>query len=141
MIYREADVISLHVPLTMLTRNMISRRELEMMKPDAILINTARGGIVDERALYDVIREGHLAAVGIDTFEHEPYTGPLASVNQCLLTAHMGSMSKDCRAQMEIEATREAVCFLTGEPLVNEVPKEEYERQYLANGKMEGTYG
>ena len=104
-----------------------------MMKSDAILINTARGGIVNEKALYDVIKEGHLAAVGIDTFEHEPYTGPLASVNRCLLTAHMGSMSIDCRAQMEIEATREAVRFLAGEPLAWEVPEEEYERYILDN--------
>jgi D-3-phosphoglycerate dehydrogenase / 2-oxoglutarate reductase len=133
-VYRQADVISLHVPLTRLTKNLIGRRELMMMKPDALLINASRGGIVNEHDLADVLQSGHLGGVAIDTFEHEPYSGPLAGIERCLLTAHMGSMSVDCRTRMEIEATEEAVRLLTGVPLQCLVPREEYENQRHALG-------
>lgn len=128
-IFREADLISLHVPLTKLTRNLIGRAELEQMKPDALLINTARGGIVNEADLHAVMQAGHLGGAAIDVFEREPYDGPLHEIERCLLTAHMGSMSVDCRAHMEIEATEEAVRCLTGRALENEVPEQEYNNQ------------
>lgn len=128
-IYKEADIISLHLPLTHLTKNMIRRDQLLSMKPDAIIINTARGGIVNETDLYDVMKAGHLGGAAIDVFEHEPYAGPLGKIERCLLTAHMGSMSVDCRTRMEIEATEEAVRFLTGKPLTSEVPQAEYDVQ------------
>lgn len=128
-IYRNADVISLHVPLTRETRGMIGREQLLMMKPDALLINCARGGIVNERDLAEVLRAGHLGGAAIDVFEHEPYQGELAGIDRCLLTAHMGSMSVDCRTRMEIEATEEAVRFLKGQPQQSPVPPHEYELQ------------
>jgi D-3-phosphoglycerate dehydrogenase len=128
-IYKEADIISLHLPLTHLTKNMIRREQLLSMKPDAIIINTARGGIVNESDLYDAMRAGHLSGAAIDVFENEPYSGQLAEIERCLLTAHMGSMSVDCRTRMEIEATEEAVRFLTGKPLTSEVPQAEYDVQ------------
>ena len=131
-IYRHADLISLHVPLTPQTRNMIRREHLEQMKPDALVINTARGGIINERDLADVLAAGHLGGAAIDVFEHEPYSGPLAGIDRCLLTSHMGSMSVDCRTRMEIEATEEAVRFLTGRPLAGAVPAAEYELQRQA---------
>ncbi len=117
----QADIVSLHVPLTSRTRGYLCRSELLAMKRDALLINTARGGIVDESDLFSVLQEGHLEGVALDVFEHEPYSGPLASVQRCLMTAHMGSMSVDCRARMEREAVQEALRFLRGEPLLNEV--------------------
>lgn len=125
-IYREADVISVHVPLTPHTRNMIQRSELLQMKPDALLINTSRGGIINEADLAQVMASGHLAGAAIDVFEHEPYAGDLLKIERCLLTAHMGSMSIDCRARMEIEATEEVVRFLSDEPLRSPVPIGEY---------------
>lgn len=128
-IYRQADLISLHVPLTVQTKNMIRREQLLMMKPDAMIINTSRGGIVNEKDLADVLNGGHLSGVAIDVFEQEPYSGELAKIERCLLTSHMGSMSIDCRSRMEIEATEEAVRFLTGKPLQGLVPPEEYEVQ------------
>jgi D-3-phosphoglycerate dehydrogenase len=128
-IYRHADVITVHVPLTPATRNMIRREHLRQMKPDALLINTARGGIINEQDLADVLQSGHLGGAALDVFEREPYSGPLAGIERCLLTAHMGSMSVDCRARMEIEATQEAVRFVTGQPLAGVVPPEEYEVQ------------
>jgi D-3-phosphoglycerate dehydrogenase len=128
-IYREADVISLHVPLTHLTKNMIRKEHMLAMKPDALIINTSRGGIINEQDLYEVLHANHLGGAAIDVFDFEPYSGPLREIQRCLLTAHMGSMSVDCRTRMEIEATEEAVRFLTGEPLAGAVPSEEYEVQ------------
>jgi len=129
LIYREADIISLHVPLTHHTKNMIRKKHLLAMKQDAIIINTARGGIINEQDLYDVMQSGHLSSAAIDVFDFEPYAGPLREIQRCLLTAHMGSMSVDCRTRMEIEATEEAVRFLTGNPLEGLVPQDEYEVQ------------
>jgi D-3-phosphoglycerate dehydrogenase / 2-oxoglutarate reductase len=122
------------VPLTAHTKNMIRAEHLKLMKPDALLINTARGGIINERDLANALNSGHLAGAAIDVFEHEPYSGPLAGIERCLLTSHMGSMSVDCRMRMEIEATKEAVRFLTNEPLQGLVPPEEYEVQRLGLG-------
>jgi len=127
MIYQNSDLISLHVPLTSDTYNMITLAELEQMKNDACLINTARGGIINESDLFEVMQAGHLSGAAIDVFDKEPYTGKLGVLDNCLLTAHMGSMSLDCRARMEIEATQEAVRFFLGEPLQNPVPEEEFE--------------
>jgi D-3-phosphoglycerate dehydrogenase len=128
-IYRHADIISLHVPLTVHTKNMIRREHLLQMKPDAMIINISRGGIVNERDLAQVLRDGHLSGAAIDVFEQEPYVGELADIDNCLLTSHMGSMSVDCRTRMEIEATEEAVRFLSGKALQGLVPLEEYEVQ------------
>jgi D-3-phosphoglycerate dehydrogenase len=128
-IYRHADLISLHLPLTALTKNMIRREHLLQMKPDALLINTARGGIIHEHDLADVMRSGHLGGAAIDVFEEEPYTGPLATIDRCLLTSHMGSMTVDCRTRMEIEATEEAVRFLSNKSLQSLVPAHEYDVQ------------
>lgn len=131
-IYRDADLISLHLPLTMQTRDMIRREQLLLMKPDVLLINTSRGGIINEHDLAETMRTGHIGAAAIDVFDHEPYAGELTSIERCLLTAHMGSMSVDCRTRMEIEATEEAVRFLQGKPLRSPVPAQEYELQRQA---------
>ena len=125
-IYKEADVITLHLPLTPLTRHMITRRELDAMKPDAVLINTSRGGIVNEHDLAQALKGGRLGGAALDVFAQEPYSGELVTVENCLLTCHMGSMARDCRAKMELEATEEAVRFLKGEPLRLLVPEDEY---------------
>ena len=128
-ILREADVISLHLPLTKYTKNMIRYDQLKMMKPDAVIINTARGGIINEKDLALVLNEGHLSGAAVDVFDNEPYAGELRGIDRCLLTAHMGSMSVDCRTRMEIEATEEVVRFLTGRPLESLVPSFEYDVQ------------
>ena len=130
-IYREADVISLHIPMTKNTYNMISIEQLRQMKPDALLINTSRGGIINESDLYEVMSEGHLGGAAIDVFQDEPYEGPLGEIDRCLLTSHMGSMSVDCRSRMEIEATEEAVRYLRGLDLQSCVPEEEYLSQEM----------
>ena len=96
-----------------------------------IILNIGDWGIINEQDLANALNAGHLAGAAIDVFEHEPYTGPLASIERCLLTSHMGSMSIDCRTRMEIEATEEAVRFLTCAPLKGTVPPDEYDVQRL----------
>ena len=128
-IYQHADLISLHLPLTPSSKKMICRNQLLKMKSDALLINTSRGGIIDENDLAEVLKSGHLGGAAIDVFEREPYSGILSQIDRCLLTSHMGSMSVDCRTRMEIEATEEAIRFLTGETLNSLVPLSEYELQ------------
>jgi D-3-phosphoglycerate dehydrogenase len=128
-IYKQADLISLHIPFTSQTKNMICYDHLKSMKKDAIVINTSRGGIINELDLARIMNEGHLSGAAIDVFEQEPYDGDLKDIERCLLTSHMGSMSIDCRTRMEIEATEEAVRFLTNKPLKGVVPGEEYDVQ------------
>ncbi|MFM8857071.1 MAG: phosphoglycerate dehydrogenase, partial [Actinomycetota bacterium] len=126
-IFTKCDVVTLHVPLTRDTLGLVGEKELRSMKPDALLINTARGGVVDESALYNALMEGLLGGVAIDVFDQEPYRGPLTNFDRCLLTAHMGSMSIDCRSRMEIEATEEAARLAFGKPFKNLVPDSEYD--------------
>tara|TARA_B100000963_G_C22396585_1_gene566864 strand:- start:408 stop:761 length:354 start_codon:yes stop_codon:yes gene_type:complete len=114
-----------------MTKNMITSKELALMKEKALLINTSRGGIINEKDLYNALSKGKLGGAAIDVFENEPYDGPLKEIDNCILTAHMGSMSIDCRTRMEIEATEETIRFAIGKDLLSEVPEEEYKIQEL----------
>ncbi|NVJ91162.1 MAG: phosphoglycerate dehydrogenase [Methylocystaceae bacterium] len=126
-IYKESDVISLHIPLTATTRDLIGADELNMMKPSSALVNTARGSIVNEKALAEALKNNEIRMAAVDVFEEEPYNGELLELDNIILTCHMGSMTKDCRARMEIEATEEAIRFMKGEDFMNPVPESEYE--------------
>jgi D-3-phosphoglycerate dehydrogenase len=128
-IFLEADIVTLHVPLTRHTRGLVGRLELETMKADSILINTARGGIVEEIALARALRERPGFSAAIDVFEEEPYSGELASLENCLLSCHMASCTRDCRLQMEMEAAQEVVRYFNGQPFANPVPEAEYRIQ------------
>lgn len=122
----ESDVVTLHVPLSRSTNGLIKKDQLLLMKKDAFIVNTSRGGIIDEYDLYEVLRTKQIAGAAVDVFEIEPYNGPLRLLENCLLTSHMGSMSLDCRSKMEIEATEEVINYLEGKSLQREVPKYEY---------------
>ncbi|CAK0778941.1 Lactate dehydrogenase [Azospirillaceae bacterium] len=124
-ILRQSDIITLHAPSTRKTRGMIAAETLSMMKPGAVLINTARGDLVDDVALVSALENGRLSGAAIDVFPQEPYSGPLQNCRNLLLTCHMGSMTVDCRARMEIEATQEAVRVLLGRPLLSSAPNDE----------------
>ena len=128
-IFRDADIITLHVPLTRQTRHMIGAREFEIMKPDAILINTARGGIVNEHSLAAALGARPSFSAAVDVFEEEPYTGGLTALSNCLLSCHMASCTRDCRLQMELEAASEVVRYFRGEPFLTPVPEAEYRLQ------------
>ena len=96
-IMREADVVSLNVPLNESTRGLIGAGELALMKPTAMLINTARGPVVDERALYECLRDGRILGAGLDVFEQEPppADNPLFTLDNVLLTAHFAGPTWD----------------------------------------------
>ncbi len=122
-----SDVVSIHLPRTPTTIGLFGAAVLGRMRPDAALINTARGGIVDEDALCAALSTGTLRAAAIDVFDVEPYRGPLTGLDGIVLTCHMGSMTNDCRGRMEREAVEDALRFLRGEPFAQPVPDEEYE--------------
>jgi D-3-phosphoglycerate dehydrogenase len=96
-----ADIVSLHAVSGALR---LGSREFGLMRKGAVLINTARGDLVEEAALVEALRSGQLAGAGIDVFEAEPYSGPLTAIDTAVLTAHMGSYAAETRAQQEREA-------------------------------------
>ena len=113
---READVLSLHCPLTPETHHLIGARELEAMKPSAVLINAARGPIVDERALAEALASGQIAAAGLDVYEHEPRVEPkLLELDNVVLTPHLGSATVETRTAMAELAARNAISVLAGQ--------------------------
>lgn len=113
---READVVSLHCPLTPETRHLIGARELEAMKESAVLVNAARGPIVDERALAEALGAGRIAAAGLDVYEHEPQVEQrLLGLDNVVLAPHLGSATVETRAAMAELAARNAISVLRGE--------------------------
>jgi len=111
----EADVVSLHCPLTTETHHLIGAAELQAMKPGAVLINAARGPIVDERALAAALQAGEIAAAGLDVYEHEPRVEPaLLELNNVVLSPHLGSATVETRTAMAELAARNAISVLGG---------------------------
>jgi glyoxylate reductase len=111
-----ADVVSLHVPLTPETRRLIDRRRLALMKSTAVLVNTARGPVVDEEALADALEEGRLFAAGIDVYEREPFVHPrLLAAPRTVLLPHIGSATVATRTAMARLACEEVRAVLAGE--------------------------
>jgi glyoxylate reductase len=117
-----ADVLSLHCPLTPETRHLISAERLALMKPGSILVNAARGPIVDEAALVAALREGPLAAAALDVYEHEPEVHPgLLELENATLVPHLGSATVETRRAMAELAARNAIAAVRGEPLLTPV--------------------
>ena len=103
-ILKKSDIITVHLPFNPQTNNLISEEKLKLMKKDAFLINTARGGIVNEDALYQVLKEKRIAGAAFDVFAQEPYTGNLLELDNIILTSHIGSYAREARVSMEHEA-------------------------------------
>jgi len=112
----EADIVSLHVPLTPETRHLIDREVLGRMKPSAVLINTSRGPVVDEKALVDALRAGTIAAAGLDVYEEEPrLAAGLAELDNTVLLPHVGSATWETRMKMADLAVTNLLAGLRGE--------------------------
>ncbi|MCO5170961.1 MAG: phosphoglycerate dehydrogenase [Planctomycetes bacterium] len=111
-----SDAVTLHVPLTAATRGLIGARALGLMRPGALLVNTARGEVVDEAALLAALEAGRLEGAALDVFAEEPYAGPLAGRDDVVLACHMGSCTREGRLAMELGAARAVVGWLRGEP-------------------------
>ncbi len=122
-----SDLITLHLPMNDNTKDFISEKEIKVMKPNSIIINTSRGGIVNENDLFTALKSGHLSSAAIDVFEEEPYSGNLLDLDNCIATPHMAPMSKASRISMEIDAVKEVVRFANGKSLLNPVPEFEYQ--------------
>ena len=115
---KEADIVSLHCPLTQETRNLIGDKELRTMKKSAFLINTARGGIVNEEALIAALREGKIAGAGLDTFSKEPPDDlrRLCEAGKLVLTPHIAASTDAAFARMGVEAAQNTLTVLEGKP-------------------------
>ena len=116
-ICREADLISLHAPLTQGTRKLIDARRLALMKPTAILVNTARGGLVDLDALHEALATGRLLGAGLDVFDPEPPdpAHPIFALDNILVTNHIGWYSEESMRDLQRLAAEEVVRVLRGE--------------------------
>ncbi len=111
-----SDIVSLHVPLTPETRNLLSRERLFAMKPGSILINTARGAVVDEEALMEALEAGHLAAVGLDVYAKEPFVPEaLRRHPRAVLLPHLGSATVETRRRMFQAVVESILSFAAGE--------------------------
>lgn len=108
---RWADIISIH-PST--KDRIIGKKELKLMKKGSWLVNVSRGGVIDELALYDYLKKGHLTGAAIDVFEQEPYNGPLKKLDNVILTPHIGSYAIEARTNMEMQAVRNLLKGLEG---------------------------
>lgn len=115
-ILTQSDFVSLHVPLTPETRNLIGKKELAMMKPSAFLINAARGGIVNEADLAEALNAGTIAGAGLDVFEKEPPDAgsPLFTCKNLLMTPHSAALTKECVVRVAICAAKGIADYLGG---------------------------
>ena len=119
----ESDIISVHVPLMPSTRHLIDAEALRKMKPSAVLINTSRGPVIDERALAEALRDGVIAAAGLDVYEREPRVEALLlELENVVLLPHIASASERTRTRMAVRAAQNILAFLDGKPLLDPVP-------------------
>jgi len=122
---KESDFISIHVPLTPDTRNLISSKEMHQMKKGAFIINTARGGIVDENALYQFLTNGHLGGAALDVTEQEPIQSdsPLLKLDNVIITSHIASYSKESLNAVSMACAKNIIKIINNETPDNIVNK------------------
>lgn len=101
-----ADIVTIHVGVH---ERLIGEKEFQLMKKGAWLINTSRGGVIDEPVLYEYLKNGYLSGAALDVFEQEPYAGPLKDLNNVILTPHIGSYAKEARTAMEMESVENLI--------------------------------
>lgn len=114
-IFEQADIITLHVPLNEQTRNMINSEAIEKMKQGVILVNTSRGGLIDEQAAYEALKSGRLGGLGLDAFEKEPPgESPLFELDNVVVTPHSGAHTKEAVNNMGVMSVQNLMDVLSG---------------------------
>ena len=123
---KRSDYVSLHVPLTDKTRGLVGERELLLMKSSAFLINTSRGPVVDQQALYEALKKKRIAAAGLDVYQNEPLASddPLLKLSNVVLTPHIGSGTVETRLAMAQMAVEDVIRVLKGKDPINVVNSE-----------------
>jgi D-3-phosphoglycerate dehydrogenase / 2-oxoglutarate reductase len=119
-LFSHSDVISLHIPSNKANYHYANRESIALMKTGSSIINTSRGSVLDEDALYDALVQNHLCGAALDVFEHEPYEGKLKSLDSVIFTAHMGASAQKSRYLMELGAAEDCINFLLGKPFNND---------------------
>lgn len=115
---RQADIVTVHVPLTASNRNLIGEHELKLAKPGLLLLNVARGGVVDERAVVEALRSNRLGGAGFDVFVDEPVGAdhPLLSEHHTVLTPHLGASTREAQVKVALEVAEQVVDVMNGRP-------------------------
>lgn len=113
-----SDILSLHLPITQSTNKIINTDSLKILKKGSYLVNTSRGSVIDEKALYDSLKAKHLAGAALDVFGEEPYNGILTELDNCILTSHIGSMTQEVRMLMENQVIEDVMRYLNNQPLL-----------------------
>jgi phosphoglycerate dehydrogenase-like enzyme len=130
-VFRTADIVTLHVPLTPETRNLVNANTLALMKPSAYLVNTARGEVVNEADLFAALTAKKIAAAGLDVFEHEPLVGsPLQTLDNVILTAHTAGVDLRSREDMVNFAAQAIAKLFAGE----------WPTEWIVNPELKGTW-
>ncbi len=111
---RQADLVSLHTPMREETRGLIGRAALALVKPGAILVNTARAGLVDEAALAEALADGRIAAAALDTYSHDAPRGPLGATDRVIFTPHLGGATREALKRMAVASAAIVVEALSG---------------------------
>ncbi|MDN5313582.1 MAG: D-3-phosphoglycerate dehydrogenase / 2-oxoglutarate reductase [Thermoanaerobacteraceae bacterium] len=121
-VLKEADFITFHVPLTKSTYHMVGEKQFSMMKDGVMLINCARGGIIDEEALYDALKSGKVAGCALDVFEKEPpLESPLLDLPNLIATPHLGASTQEAQVSVAIDVAKDVIRALKGEMVKNPV--------------------
>jgi D-3-phosphoglycerate dehydrogenase len=131
-LFSESDIISVHVPLSDDTRNLVDTARIALMKPDALLINASRGGVVDEAALVEALQNKKIAGAGLDVFSQEPVQAdnPLLKLDNVILTPHTAALTNECVVRMATEAVK---CVL--DVFAGREPRNVANRQVLESGR------
>lgn len=116
-ILKESDIVSLHTPLTQKTNNFIGKKELEMMKPQAILINTARGGLIETKALYNALKNKTIAGAGVDVLKEIDKSNPLLKLKNIVLTPHSAWYTKESFENIANTVVENVEAYINGKPI------------------------
>lgn len=131
-VLREADYLTFHLPLTPDTRRLINAERLALLKPGARLINTSRGGVIDEGALHEALQNGQLAGAALDVFEKEPYQGPLTALPNVITTPHLGGSTLEAQIDVAVDVAEQVLTALRGEPVPNAINLPSLPRERLS---------